>query len=79
MSEVPDAERRRLRGEAVHAFLAAARYDEFEIRLLGDLSRVSPERVEGMLDAKLQEMKLIEDALKHPWDFKTPLSDKKKD
>jgi hypothetical protein len=79
MSEAQDAERRQLRGELVHAFLAAARYDEFEIGLLGDLSRVSPERVEGMLDEKLREMKLIEDALKHPWDFETPLSGKKKD
>jgi hypothetical protein len=38
--------------------------------MLGDLSLIRPEKVEAMLDAKLQEMKAIEDAVKHPWEFK---------
>ena len=53
----------RFRRESLYVGLIArpsSRYDDYEIGLLGDLTRVSPEQVEAMLDAKLQEMKIIE-------------------
>ena len=60
MSESRDSERMRVRGEAARVFLEAARYSEYEIGMLGDLSRVSREQVRALLTAKLEEAKVIQ-------------------
>ena len=70
MAETEDAERRELRAEFVRAFLSAAHYSDFEIGMLGDLSRVKSEQVEALLNAKLEEMKAIEDVVRNPPEFK---------
>jgi len=60
MSEARDSEQRRhVRGELARVFLEAARYSDYEISLLGDLSRVSFEQVRVLLTAKLEEAKAI--------------------
>jgi hypothetical protein len=48
----------------------AARYDDYEIGMLGDLSRVSSEQVKVLLTAKLEEIKAIEDVVQNPPPFK---------
>jgi hypothetical protein len=61
MSEARDSEQRRqVRGELARVFLEAARYSDYEISILGDLSRVSFEQVKALLTAKLEEAKVIE-------------------
>lgn len=49
-----------MRGEFARVFLEAARYSDYEITMLGDLSRVSFEQVKALLTAKLEEAKVIE-------------------
>ena len=70
MAEREDAERRELRAAFVRAFLSAAHYSDFQIGLLGDLSRVKGDQVEALLNAKLEEMKAIENVIKNPPDIK---------
>jgi hypothetical protein len=55
-----------MRGEFTRAFLKAVHYSAYEISMLGDLSRVSSEQVKALLNAKLEEMKAIEDVIKNP-------------
>lgn len=57
-------------GESARAFLKAVYYSDYEIGMLGDLSRVSREQVKALLNAKLQEMKVIEDVITNPREFK---------
>jgi len=66
MSEARDSERVEVRGEFARAFLKAVHYSDYEISMLGDLSRVSSEQVKALLNAKVEEMKAIEDAIKNP-------------
>lgn len=77
MSESRDFERRKTRGEFAHAFLRAAHYDDDEIALLGDLSKVSAAQVKKLLTAKRDQTKQIEDVVKHPPPF-GPLHGRKK-
>ena len=66
MSEARDSERVELRGDFVRAFLEAVHYSDYEISMLGDLSRVSSEQVKALLNAKVEEMRAIEDVIKNP-------------
>ena len=78
MAETGASELRRLRGELVHAFLSAAHYSDFQIGMLGDLSRVKSEQVEALLNAKLEEMKAVENVIKNPPDIKSLGGDSEK-
>jgi len=60
MSQSRESRRNQERGELARVFLEAACYSDFQIRMLGDLSRLSYEQVETLLTAKLDEAKLIE-------------------
>ena len=70
MSESRDSERNQVRGEFARAFLRAVHYSDYEIGLLGDLSQVSSAQVKALLNAKLEEIKAIEDTVKNPPTFK---------
>ncbi len=56
----------RLREEFARAFLRAVHYSDFEISMLGDLSQVNSEQVNSLLNAKLEEMKVIENIRENP-------------
>jgi hypothetical protein len=69
MSESGVSERDRLRGEFAKLFLQAVHYDQDEIAMLGDLSRVSAAQVKELLVAKRDEIKKIEDIVRNPPPF----------
>jgi hypothetical protein len=60
MSELQGSERDEERGELARVFLEAAHYSDYQISMLGDLSRLSFEQVKSLLTAKLEEAKAIE-------------------
>lgn len=64
MSESSRSERDRVRGEAARVFLKAVHYDDDEITLLGDLSRVSAAQVKELLEAKREQIKKLEDVVR---------------
>lgn len=57
MSEVRDAEHRRILGGFAAAFLMAAGYSQSAVMKFGDLSNVSPEQIHELLAAKVAERK----------------------
>lgn len=70
MSESSGSERDRVRGEFARLFLQAVHYDQDEIAMLGDLSRVSAARVKELLIAKRDEIRKIEDIVRNPPPFR---------
>ena len=78
MSESGRAERDRVRGEFAMEFLKAVHYDDDEIAILGDLSKVSAAQVKELLIAKRDEIKKIEDIVQHPPPFGPLHKDDKK-
>jgi hypothetical protein len=70
VSESGGSERNKVRGEFAMAFLKAVNYSDDEIALLGDLSRIGADQVKALLNAKLEQIKLIEDIVRNPPDFK---------
>jgi hypothetical protein len=69
MSETSSSERNRVRGEFAREFLKAVHYDDYEIAMLGDLSRVSAAQVKELLIAKRDEIRKIEDIVRNPPPF----------
>ena len=69
MPETGVSERDRVRGEAAKVFLKAVHYDDDEIAMLGDLSKVSAAQVKGLLIAKRDEIKKLEDIVRNPPPF----------
>lgn len=64
MSESGVSDRDRVRGEAARVFLKAVHYDEDEIAMLGDLSRLSSAKVKELLIAKRDQIKKLEDVVR---------------
>jgi hypothetical protein len=53
-----------VRGEFARLFLKAVHYDDDEISMLGDLSRVSAAQVKELLIAKREQIKKLEDVVR---------------
>ena len=77
VSETSISERDRVRGEFARLFLKAVHYDDDEVAMLGDLSRVSAAQIKGLLEAKRDEIKKIEDIVRNPPPFGPLHQDKK--
>lgn len=77
MSESTISERDRVREEAARVFLKAVHYDDDEIALLGDLSRLSAAHVKELLIAKRDQIKKIEDIVRNPPPFRKLHEDEK--
>ena len=69
MSDSGVSERDRVRGEFARVFLKAVHYDDDEIAMLGDLSRVSAAQIKGLLEVKRDAIKKIEDIVRNPPPF----------
>lgn len=77
VSETSGSERDRVRGEFAREFLKAVHYDDDEIAMLGDLSRVSAAQVKELLIAKRDEIKKLEEIVRNPPPFGKLHEDKK--
>jgi hypothetical protein len=78
VSESSRFERDRVRGEAAKVFLKAVHYDDDEIAMLGDLSRLSAVQIKELLIAKRDQIKKLEDVVHRQPPFK-PFHKKKRE